>query len=121
MACRYKYECPSYTGWCEGPKQDFSKCVQFLITAYEREKRDGEALLKRFRHLLESDVIARYDEVDPRTKEYKRDIRELDERMGIHGCPANNTTCMHLINGRCRHRQPKIGMDDKKVWCGSYL
>ncbi len=39
MSCRYKNECPSYSGWCEGPKQDFSKCVQFLISAYENIKR----------------------------------------------------------------------------------
>lgn len=39
MSCQYKNECPSYTGWCEGPKQDFSKCVPFLITAYENEKK----------------------------------------------------------------------------------
>lgn len=39
MSCRYKEECPSYSGWCERPKQDFSKCVEFLITTYETEKR----------------------------------------------------------------------------------
>lgn len=38
MSCRYKNECPSYSGWCDGPKQDFSRCVEFLITAYENEK-----------------------------------------------------------------------------------
>ena len=38
MSCKYKGECPSYSGWCEGPKQDFSRCVEFLITAYENEK-----------------------------------------------------------------------------------
>ena len=37
-----------------------------------------ELLLKRFRHLMESETIASYDEVDPRTGEYKRDIKELD-------------------------------------------
>ncbi len=44
MSCRYKNKCPSYTGWCEDPKQDFSKCVPFLITAYENkciEKAEG--------------------------------------------------------------------------------
>ena len=39
MSCKYKNECPSYSGWCERPKQDFSKCVEFLITAYENEKK----------------------------------------------------------------------------------
>lgn len=41
-------------------------------------EKDFELLLKRFRHLLESDVIALYDEVDTRTGKYKRDIKELD-------------------------------------------
>ena len=39
MSCQYKDQCPSYSGWCNGPKQDFSKCVEFLVTAYENEKK----------------------------------------------------------------------------------
>lgn len=35
MNCKYKSKCPSYSGWCEGPKQDFSRCVELLIIAYE--------------------------------------------------------------------------------------
>lgn len=38
MSCKYKDRCPSYSGWCEGPKQDFSRCVEFLVTAYEHDK-----------------------------------------------------------------------------------
>lgn len=38
MPCQYKDRCPSYSGWCEGPKQDFSRCVEFLIVAYEHDK-----------------------------------------------------------------------------------
>lgn len=45
MSCRYKEECPSYSGWCEGPKQDFSRCVEFLIKAYENEKEKNAGLL----------------------------------------------------------------------------
>ena len=41
-------------------------------------QKEYELLLKRFRHLLESEIIRLYDEVDPRTGEYKRDIKELD-------------------------------------------
>lgn len=43
MSCRYKNECPGYSGWCDGPKQDFSRCVKFLINAYEGEKAGGKA------------------------------------------------------------------------------
>lgn len=38
MSCQFKSECPSYSGWCEGPKQDFSHCVRFIISAYNRAK-----------------------------------------------------------------------------------
>ena len=44
MSCYYKDECPSYSGWCEGPKQDFSKCVQFLISAFEAERSKRKVL-----------------------------------------------------------------------------
>ncbi len=43
MSCRYKEECPSYSGWCERRgKQDFSKCIPFLITTYENAKKELE-------------------------------------------------------------------------------
>ena len=38
MGCKYKNECPSYTGWCEAPEIDFEKCIPFIIAAYENEK-----------------------------------------------------------------------------------
>ena len=47
MSCNYKNECPSYSGWCEGPKQNFAMCVQFLVGAYEREK--ARRYRRRFR------------------------------------------------------------------------
>ena len=39
MSCKYKDQCPSASGWCEGPRQDFSQCVAFLVSAYEALKR----------------------------------------------------------------------------------
>lgn len=33
MSCQFKNECPSYSGWCEGLKQDFSRCIPFLVSA----------------------------------------------------------------------------------------
>ena len=52
--------------------------IEVYNTGMDTEKEYG-LLLKRFRHLLKSDIIALYDEVDPRTGEYKRDIKELDD------------------------------------------
>ena len=42
MSCKYKDQCPSYSGWCEGPKQDFSRCVEFLVTAPVKSKKHKE-------------------------------------------------------------------------------
>ena len=39
MSCKYKNECPSYSGWCKGPKQDFSRCIPFLVNAYDGIKK----------------------------------------------------------------------------------
>lgn len=44
MSCRYKDQCPSYSGWCEGPKKNFSRCVEFLVTAYENERKHSESV-----------------------------------------------------------------------------
>ena len=55
MSCRYKEECPSCTGWCEGPKQDFSQCIPFLITSREHWKHEAQkqaACAGEFRILL---------------------------------------------------------------------
>lgn len=52
MSCMYKDQCPSYSGWCEGPKQDFSRCVEFLVTAYENEKKQSKSVEKPLRQYL---------------------------------------------------------------------
>lgn len=38
MSCQFKHECPSASGWCEGPKQDYTKCIEFLVSAAKRPK-----------------------------------------------------------------------------------
>lgn len=48
---------------------------------------EHEMLLKRFRHLLESDFIKSFDEYDPKHQTYKRDIVEADKFAHVrHGC-----------------------------------
>lgn len=43
MSCKFKEECPSYSGWCERPSLDFSRCVPFLMSAVKgRDKRIAE-------------------------------------------------------------------------------
>ena len=48
------------------------------ITVDTVPRDEYEWLLKRFRHLLESDYIRGFDAVNRNTGEYKRDIREAD-------------------------------------------
>ena len=36
MSCKYKNECPSSSGWCEAPEQNFERCIPFLISTVER-------------------------------------------------------------------------------------
>ena len=45
---------------------------------YTHLKRDFDSLLKRYRHLLQSEFIASFDEWNPKTNDYKRDIGEAD-------------------------------------------
>lgn len=69
---------------------------QPTIEAVPRE--EYESLLKRFRHLLESDYIRSFDEVKLGTGEYKRDIREADlENQRAHWIA--NCTCSRCLRG----------------------
>lgn len=36
VSCKYKANCPSSSGWCEGPQQHYERCVPFLISAANR-------------------------------------------------------------------------------------
>ena len=44
MSCQFKSECPSATGWCEGPKQDFSRCIPFLASAAKRLEEENRVM-----------------------------------------------------------------------------
>lgn len=46
MCCKYADKCPSRSGWCNKPEQDYSVCIPFLITAYEYQKERYEKLRK---------------------------------------------------------------------------
>ena len=43
MSCKYKSDCPSSSGWCEGPQQHYERCVPFLISAANRCIRESAA------------------------------------------------------------------------------
>lgn len=44
MACKFKNECPSYSGWCESSMRDYSRCIPFLVTAYDNLKNKKSGL-----------------------------------------------------------------------------
>ena len=48
------------------------------IEQYNKLAEENEALRRRLQHLLQSETVRMYDEIDPRTREYMRDIRNLD-------------------------------------------
>lgn len=45
MSCKFKDECPSYSGWCEAPKQDFARCIPFLINAVQAARSEHPKVL----------------------------------------------------------------------------
>lgn len=53
-----------------------------------------DALLRRFQHLLQSDCIRSFDEYDPRTQTYKRNITEADAILS----PVRCKDCVHYDN-----------------------
>lgn len=59
------------------PKEKIEQLEQSL----EKVKSENEYLKNRLGHLLESEFIRRYDEKDPKTKEYVRDIHSLDDKL----------------------------------------
>lgn len=60
-----------------------------------------ESLLKRFRHLLESDFIRSFDEYDPKTGTYKRDISEADTMARVIRCKnCKRSTTVKFGDGR---------------------
>lgn len=91
MSCRYKNECPSYSGWCEGPKQDFSRCVQFLITAYENAKMNKTVNIERGTRLCK---------VGDRTgyfHSWEHYSKPIEASPLIGGAPAGVFSCIFAI------------------------
>ena len=61
------------------PCHSFLDVIETMPAVDAVPRAEYEGLLKRFRHMLESDFIASFDEVEPFTGKYKRDIAEADK------------------------------------------
>jgi hypothetical protein len=55
-----------------------SQLIDSAPAAETVSREEYDALLKRFRHLMESEYIASFDKVNRRTGAYLRDIHEAD-------------------------------------------
>ena len=64
-------------------RNDIHTLVHVFYMAVEpAEKGRGEdAAEKRLKHLLQSETVQRFDELDVKTGKYKREMKELDEEM----------------------------------------
>lgn len=78
------------------------------VDAVPRE--EHESLLKRFRHLLESDFIRSFDEYDPKTGTYKRDISEADIVAYVIRCRR----CEHFSVRACKNYLGDLVVEH---WC----
>lgn len=65
--------------------QAIENAIISLNSVLDFQKNDIDRLERRLKHLLQSEFIRSFDEVDARTKEYKRDIREADNK-NTGGC-----------------------------------
>ncbi|OUQ18613.1 hypothetical protein B5E80_17955 [Flavonifractor sp. An135] len=73
MSCKYKDECPSYSGWCEGPKQEFERCIPFLISAVENARAELDKIRASPEVLYECDRRA-CQKCNPQCR-FTKDIR----------------------------------------------
>ena len=48
------------------------------VEQHNKLAEENEVLRRRLQHLLQSETVRMYDEIDPATREYMRDIRNLD-------------------------------------------
>lgn len=82
---RIRVTCPHGDRLLEEVIGVLNDAIQKAPTVDAVPREEHELLLKRFRHLLESDFIRSFDEYDPKTGTYKRDISEaMDVETVIH-------------------------------------
>lgn len=84
--CGYALDEENYYPTCGAKMDAESDAVQEAPTVDAVPREEHESLLKRFRHLLESDFIRSFDEYDPKTGTYKRDISEADTVAQVIRC-----------------------------------
>jgi len=78
---------------CEECKQDHEQLLGWL-KELNGLRFENEVILRRLKHLLESDYISQFDQVDPNTKEYIRNIKEADWKV-MYLCDQEKSCNVH--------------------------
>ena len=102
---RIRVTCPRGDRLLEEVIGVLNDAIQKAPTVDAVPREEHELLLKRFRHLLESDFIRSFDEYDPKTGTYKRDISEADRVAHVVRC------------GRCGHSIVIRSDDAARLYC----
>lgn len=97
MSCQFKDECPSYSGWCEGVKDDFSRCIPFIINAVKGARQENAALRerldKKFKLIAQQgQELNRRDEVIKK-QEAKLDHVTAERDAAMEDCSGMCITC----------------------------
>ena len=65
------------------PFRDVQECIDNAPAADVVSREEYNSLLKRFKHLIQSEFISSFDEKDRFTHDYKRDIKEADQIAAV--------------------------------------
>jgi hypothetical protein len=77
----YKADSESYRSYSKTLEKENEGLKTLLDESYDTQNslaEENESIRRRMHHLFQSQFIASFDEVDRKTKEYKRDIAEAD-------------------------------------------
>lgn len=78
----YKADSEAYRSYSKTLEKENEALKTLLDESYDTQNsltEENESIRRRMRHLFQSKFIASFDEVDRKTKEYKRDIAEADK------------------------------------------
>ena len=96
MSCQFKDQCPSYSGWCESPALDYSRCIPFLVSAVRSRDERIKELLDRPEPEHGPRVLYRCDRRACKTRspecDMTQDVRHAENfQMGPTGVIAEVT------------------------------
>lgn len=102
--------CDEFMRWFQQEGEDISR-YKTLFEDHSILKNEFDSLRKRFHHLLKSKFIASFDEWNPKTNDYKRDISEADKIFNAEGSVEDITTILmdsDAVTCTLEHCEPEI-------------